>query len=215
MREDGGTPGFLQTIKTALAIKLKDAMGVENIHQRETEITHYVMDTLAKNEQVVMLEPNIRDRLAIVSFYVRGAHHNLIVRLLNDKFGVQTRGGCSCAGTYGHILLNVDQDTSSKITEQIDSGDFAEKPGWIRASFHPTTSDKEVAFVVNAINQVTENLAAWSKEYRFNPASGDYEHCNIDVEFPSLTGFNPLPDGVKTATVKPAESPSMLRKIFG
>ena len=69
--------------------------------------------------------------------------------------------------------------------------------------------------MVNAINQVTENLAAWSKEYRFNPASGDYEHCNIDVEFPSLTGFNPLPDGVKTATVKPAESPSMLRKIFG
>ena len=215
MREDGGTPGFLQCIKTALAIKLKDAMGVENIQQREAEITHYVMENLAKNEQVVMLEPTIRDRLAIVSFYVPGAHYNLVVRLLNDKFGVQTRGGCSCAGTYGHILLNVDQDTSSKITEQIDSGDFAEKPGWIRASFHPTTSDKEVAFVVDAIKQVTENLAVWSKEYRFNPASGDYEHCNLAVEFPSLASFEALPAAASFVTGKEKATQSILGKIFG
>ena len=215
MREDGGTPGFLQCIKTALAIKLKDAMGVENIQQREAEICHYVMENLAKNEQVVMLEPNIRDRLAIVSFYVPGAHYNLVVRLLNDKFGVQTRGGCSCAGTYGHILLNVDQDTSSKITEQIDLGDFAEKPGWIRASFHPTTSDKEVAFVVDAINQVTDNIATWSKEYRFNPASGDYEHAKLEVEFPSLASFDALPTAAPLVTGKEKGTQSILGKIFG
>ncbi|MBA6390203.1 aminotransferase class V-fold PLP-dependent enzyme [Colwellia sp. BRX10-3] len=215
MREDGGTPGFLQCIKTALAIKLKDAMGVENIQQREAEITRYVMVNLAKNEQVVMLEPNISERLAIVSFYVPGAHYNLVVRLLNDKFGVQTRGGCSCAGTYGHILLNVDQDTSSKITQQIDLGDFAEKPGWIRASFHPTTSDKEVAYVVDAINQVTENLAIWSKEYRFNPASGDYEHCKLDVEYPNLSNFKALPETAPMTIDKAGEKFSILRKIFG
>ncbi|MBA6223146.1 aminotransferase class V-fold PLP-dependent enzyme [Colwellia sp. MB02u-18] len=215
LREDGGTPGFLQCIKTALAIKLKDAMGVENIQQREAQISQYVMDNLAKNEHVVMLEPNIRQRLAIISFYVPGAHYNLVVRLLNDKFGVQTRGGCSCAGTYGHILLKVDQDTSSKITQQIDSGDFAEKPGWIRASFHPTTSDKEVAFVVEAINQVTEHIALWSKEYRFNPASGDYEHGKPEVDFPSLSDFNALPKTGSEVSNKVRESPSILRKIFG
>lgn len=215
MREDGGTPGFLQCIKTALAIKVKDAMGVDNIAKREAEITHYVMDNLAKNEHVVMLEPNIRDRLAIVSFYIPGAHYNLVVRLLNDKFGVQTRGGCSCAGTYGHILLNVDQDTSSKITQQIDLGDFAEKPGWIRASFHPTTSDQEVAFVVDAINKVTENIVEWSKAYRFNPAIGDYEHCKYDVEFPSLAKFNALGGSSLKAKVNSFEAPSMLRKFFG
>ena len=211
LREDGGTPGFLQCIKTALAIKLKDAMGVENIQQREAQISQYVMDNLAKNEHVVMLEPNIRQRLAIVSFYVLGAHYNLVVRLLNDKFGVQTRGGCSCAGTYGHILLKVDQDTSSKITQQIDSGDFAEKPGWIRASFHPTTSDKEVAFVVEAINQVTENIAVWSKEYRFNPASGDFEHGQPEVDFPSLSDFNALPETGSAVSNKVRETPSILR----
>ncbi|MBA6291761.1 aminotransferase class V-fold PLP-dependent enzyme [Colwellia sp. MB3u-70] len=215
LREDGGTPGFLQCIKTALAIKLKDAMGVENIQQREAQISQYVMDNLAKNVHVVMLEPNIRQRLAIVSFYVPGAHYNLVVRLLNDKFGVQTRGGCSCAGTYGHILLKVDQDTSSKITQQIDSGDLAEKPGWIRASFHPTTSDKEVAFVVEAINQVTENIALWSKEYRFNPASGDYEHGKPEVDFPSLSDFNALPETGSAVRNKVRETPSILRKIFG
>ena len=215
LREDGGTPGFLQCIKTALAIKLKDAMGVENIQQREAQISQYVMDNLAKNQHVVMLEPNIRQRLAIVSFYVPGAHYNLVVRLLNDKFGVQTRGGCSCAGTYGHILLKVDQDTSSKITQQIDSGDFAEKPGWIRASFHPTTSDKEVAFVVEAINQVTENLAAWSKEYRFNPASGDYEHGKPEVDYPNLSNFNALPETGSAVRNKVLETPSILSKRFG
>jgi selenocysteine lyase/cysteine desulfurase len=214
MREDGGTPGFLQCIKTALAIKLKDAMGVENIQQREAQITRYVMVNLAKNKQVVMLEPNISERLAIVSFYVPGAHYNLVVRLLNDKFGVQTRGGCSCAGTYGHILLNVDQGTSSKITQQIDLGDFAEKPGWIRASFHPTTSDKEVAYVVDAINQVTENLAIWSKEYRFNPAVGDYEHCNLDVEYPNLSHFKALPETELITIDKAGEKNSILRKFF-
>lgn len=215
MREDGGTPGFLQCIKTALAIKVKDAMGVENIAQREAEITQYVMENLARNELVVMLEPNIRERLAIVSFYIPGAHYNLVVRLLNDKFGVQTRGGCSCAGTYGHILLNVDQDTSSKITQQIDLGDYGEKPGWIRASFHPTTSDKEVAFVVEAINQVSQNLVEWSKAYRFNPATGDYEHCTLDVEFPNLSSFNALP--VKSVAIKEQlpERSSILHKIFG
>jgi selenocysteine lyase/cysteine desulfurase len=198
-----------------LAIKLKDAMGVENIRQLEAEITVYVMDALAQNEQVVMLEPTLRDRLAIVSFYIPGAHYNLVVRLLNDKFGVQTRGGCSCAGTYGHILLNVDQSTSSKITEQIDAGDYAEKPGWIRASFHPTTSDKEVAFVVDAIKKVTENLALWRKEYRFNPAIGDYEHSNFSVQFPTLSSFDALPEVSSVAVKKVGATPSILRKLFG
>ena len=168
------------------------------------------MDKLSENERVTMLEPNIRDRLAIVSFYIKDAHYNLVVRLLNDKFGIQTRGGCSCAGTYGHILLNVDEDTSSKITQQIDLGDFAGKPGWIRASFHPTMTDKEVAFVVNAINQVAENIELWSKEYRFDPACGDFSHANLNVTYPSLDNFSALND--KSVTVK---TPSFIKKMFG
>ena len=134
----------------------------------------------------------------------------------NDRFGVQTRGGCSCAGTYGHILLNVDQRTSSKITEQIDSGDFAEKPGWIRVSFHPTTSNDEVKFVVNAINQVTENLATWSEDYRFNPAIGDYEHKQLDIHYPNLAEFDPTQEFImRTDNMKKGDSNSILSRLFG
>jgi len=44
-------------------------------------------------------------------------HYNLVVRLLNDKFGIQTREGCPYAGTYGQILLNVNHDKSQEITK--------------------------------------------------------------------------------------------------
>jgi selenocysteine lyase/cysteine desulfurase len=211
MREDGGTPGFLQCIRTALAIKVKDAMGVDKIAAREQEITHYVMAELSKNKNIAMLEPHIKNRLAIVSFYVLGAHYNLVVRLLNDKFGIQTRGGCSCAGTYGHMLLNVDHETSQKITEQIDLGDLAQKPGWIRASFHPTTSDKDVKFIVDGINQVTENISDWSKEYRFNPATGDFEHQKHSVKYPSLEGFKPCSE---SDSKRNSVTESFLGKLF-
>ena len=194
VREDGGTPGFLQCIRSALAIKVKEAMGVKNIALREQELTHLVMGALSKNDKVVMLESTVTERLAIISFYVPGVHYNLIVRLLNDKFGIQTRGGCSCAGTYGHILLHVDHDTSNKITAQINDGDYAEKPGWVRASFHPTTTDEEANFVVKAINDITENIDNWSKDYRFNPATGDFEHINLHSEYPTLRDFSPLID---------------------
>lgn len=197
VREDGGTPGFLQCIRTALAIKVKEAMGVHNILAREKEITDLVMTGLSKNTHVEMLEPTIKDRLCIISFYIPNVHYNLVVRLLNDRFGIQTRGGCSCAGTYGHILLNVDHDTSQKITQQIDIGDFAEKPGWVRASFHPTTTNAEAQFVVDAINAITENIEQWAKDYRFNPATGDFEHNNLVIKYPRLNEFKVFPEATK------------------
>jgi selenocysteine lyase/cysteine desulfurase len=219
IREDGGTPGFLQCIRTALAIKVKEAMGTGNIAAREQELTEYVMGELSQNDQVNMLEPSITDRLAIVSFYITNVHYNLVVRLLNDKFGIQTRGGCSCAGTYGHILLNVDHDTSQQITQQIDEGDYCEKPGWIRASFHPTTTNEEAKVVVEAINTITENISEWSKEYRFNPATGDFEKQVISGDkqqsYIGISGFNPLHDSeIIVAPSSPIESESILKRLF-
>ena len=217
VREDGGTPGFLQCIRTALSIKVKDAMGVENITAREQEITDLVMSQLSKNNQVKMLEPTVTKRLAIISFYITNVHYNLVVRLLNDKFGIQTRGGCSCAGTYGHILLNVDHDTSMKITEQIDAGDYCEKPGWIRASFHPTMSDTEVQSVVDAINAVTANIEVWSKEYRFNPATGDFEKqatpTSKKINYVGLDGFDAMQNQLGTDQ-NPNEK-GFFKKVFG
>jgi selenocysteine lyase/cysteine desulfurase len=133
-REDGGTPGFLQVIKTALAIQLKEKMGIQNILDREHEIVAYVFEELGTIENIKILAKEHQDRLGVISFYIDDLHYNLGVKLLNDRFGIQTRGGCSCAGTYGHFLLHVDKETSSDLVCLITSGDLMRKPGWIRMS---------------------------------------------------------------------------------
>lgn len=175
-REDGGTPGFLQTIRTALSIRLKEKMGIENILKREHELLEIVFDKLKDVPNLKILAPNTQERLAVISFYIEDLHFNLGVKILNDRFGIQTRGGCSCAGTYGHYLLHVDQETSNRVTCEIDGGDLTHKPGWIRMSIHPTTTDAEVEFVCDSIKKLAENFSEWSKEYQYNSKSNEYVH---------------------------------------
>lgn len=177
-REDGGTPGFLQVIKTALAIQLKDKMGVENILKREHELVSYIFDALKQNPNVVLLAEETQDRLGVISFYIKDLHFNLGVKLLNDKFGIQTRGGCSCAGTYGHYLLHVDQETSNDLVCQITSGDLIKKPGWIRMSVHPTTTTEEIIFVCNSINDLANNYKDWIGEYEYDSKTNEFFHKN-------------------------------------
>ena len=177
-REDGGTPGFLQVIKTALAIQLKDKMGVDNILKREHEIVEYVFERLETIENINILAKNQKDRLGVISIYINDLHFNLGVKILNDKFGIQTRGGCSCAGTYGHYLLNVDKETSDDLVCSISSGDLIKKPGWIRMSIHPTTTNKEIKYVCDSIISLSENHENWSKDYNYNPKTNEFTHKN-------------------------------------
>lgn len=177
-REDGGTPGFLQVIKTALAIQLKEKMGIENILKREHEIVDYVFSSLGNIPNIKILAAQHQNRLGVISFYIDDLHFNLGVKLLNDKFGIQTRGGCSCAGTYGHYLLNVNEETSHNLVCQIDSGDLTLKPGWIRMSIHPTTTNEEIEFVCNSIKALAENHEAWSKDYNYDKNSNEFVHKN-------------------------------------
>ncbi len=100
--------------------------------------------------------------------------HGLIVKLLNDKFGIQTRGGCSCAGAYGHMLLDVDKKRSYEILGSIRSGDMSAKPGWIRLSIHPTMTNKEIHFIMDAIESTACNFGRWSREYTYDPATNEY-----------------------------------------
>ena len=107
IREDGGTPGVMQLVRAALAVQLKDAMGVDRIATREKKIVHEVFSRLGTSSRITLLASRHQERLPIISFYIAGLHYNLIVRMLNDRFGIQARGGCSCAGTYGHFLHKV------------------------------------------------------------------------------------------------------------
>ncbi|MDO6739011.1 aminotransferase class V-fold PLP-dependent enzyme [Wenyingzhuangia sp. 2_MG-2023] len=177
-REDGGTPGFLQVIKIALSIELKEQMGVQNILDREHELTTIVFEKLSEIDNLKLLAPNHEDRLGIFSFYIDNAHYNLIVKLLNDRFGIQTRGGCSCAGTYGHYLLHVDQLTSKAIEKKILEGCLMERPGWIRMSIHPTMTNAEINFICDAIKTVAEHYETWGEDYDYNTSKNEFIHIS-------------------------------------
>ncbi len=174
LREDGGTPAFLQTIKAALCIKLKEEMGISNIEERETELVKIAFNELQKISGLHILAENVTERLGVISFYIEKIHYNLIVKLLNDHFGIQVRGGCSCAGTYGHYLLHVTPNQSKHITEKINHGDLSEKPGWVRLSLHPTMTNGELYFIIDAIKQIKENIYDWEKDYKYIPSKNEF-----------------------------------------
>jgi selenocysteine lyase/cysteine desulfurase len=175
-REDGGTPPFLQTIKAALAIKLKEQMQPKFIQEREAQLLKILFAELDTIPHVHILASNLRDRLGVVSFYLDNMHYNLAVKLLNDRFGIQTRGGCSCAGTYGHYLLHVDPNRSQAITDKINNGDLSDKPGWVRVSIHPTMTEDEMHFIGNALRQIVANTDEWSKDYQYISSKNEFVH---------------------------------------
>ncbi len=178
-REDGGTPGFLQAIRTSLSLKLKEQMGTDNIQKREEELFKIAFTELGKINNLSILANNIKKRVGALSFYIKDVHYNLIVKLLNDRFGVQVRGGCACAGTYGHYLLNVTHAESKRITDLIDSGDLSKKPGWVRLSVHPTMTNDELYFICDAINKIGKNHEEWAKDYIHEEETNEFIHKNF------------------------------------
>jgi selenocysteine lyase/cysteine desulfurase len=175
-REDGGTPGFLQMIRAAMAIRLKEQMGTENVMVREEQLLERTFSGLEAISGLHILAPDIRHRLGAVSFYIDGLHYNLVVKLLSDRYGIQVRGGCACAGTYGHYLLDVTYDHSHRITEMINRGDLTEKPGWVRLSVHPTMTDAELETVIAALQEIRDNASEWSTDYIYNRRTNEFIH---------------------------------------
>lgn len=176
LREDGGTPGFLQAIRTALAIDLKNQMGTQNMLAREEELLDIAFRRLSEISGLRILADNIRHRLGVISFYIVDVHFNLVVKLLSDRFGIQVRGGCACAGTYGHYLLNVSHDDSRSITELINHGDLSRKPGWVRLSLHPVMTNEELEYIIDAIQQISLHHHDWVKDYVYNNRTNEFRH---------------------------------------
>ena len=177
-REDGGTPAFLQSIRASLAIKLKEEMSVEKILEHEKQLVKIAFEGLRKIPGLHILADNVEDRLGAISFYIDKIHYNLLVKILNDRYGVQVRGGCSCAGTYGHYLLHVTHKMSKHITNKINLGDLSEKPGWVRMSLHPILTNDEVRFILDAIKEIVKNIQNWQKDYVYHAHKNEYYHKN-------------------------------------
>ncbi|MDR8391460.1 aminotransferase class V-fold PLP-dependent enzyme [Aliifodinibius sp. S!AR15-10] len=191
VREDGGTPGFLQAIRAALAVRLKEKMTVEKMMAREEELISICFTEFTKIPEVHVLAEGVKHRLGVFSFYVENIHHNLMVKLLNDRYGIQVRGGCSCAGTYGHLLLHVSRKQSRQITNLIDHGDLSQKPGWVRLSLHPTMTNDELYYIMEAIEEVVRNAKSWAQDYRYSASVNEFYHRSEKTDPELAEWFEP------------------------
>ena len=179
-REEGGTPAIIESIRAGLVFQLKQAVGADWIRAREHELIVRAIDAWDAHPNIRTLGSRRARRLSIVSFIVRHGggylHHNFVVALLNDLFGIQSRGGCSCAGPYGHRLLNIDPSTSREFEKEVLLGCEGIKPGWVRVNFNYFISDAEFDFIVRAVELVAEEGWKLLPLYRFEPRSGRWWH---------------------------------------
>jgi selenocysteine lyase/cysteine desulfurase len=159
-----------------MCIELKEEIGTENMLARERELLPRVFAALRRIPGMNVMAGQHEERLGIVSFHVDGIHYNQIVRLLNDRYGIQVRGGCSCAGTYGHYLLHLDPELSRSIMATLDEGDQTLRPGWVRLSVHPTMTDDELDYILDAIAEVVANIEEWSSEYTYDLSRNEFMH---------------------------------------
>jgi selenocysteine lyase/cysteine desulfurase len=181
VRERAGTPAILQTLRAALAMELKERLGVQAIAARERELLTRILEHLRGCPDIELVAPmDPEHNLPIVSFNVRAEgsylHPRFVVRLLNDLFGIQARAGCSCAGPYGHRLLHISDEVSARYKEAILKGDLGLKPGWARVSFHFLMPDEEMEFICRAVRFVAEEGKRFLPLYRFDLHTGNWLH---------------------------------------
>lgn len=187
-REEGGTPDIVGAIRAGLIFQLKESVGVECIRALESSFVHRAIASWGQNPNLDILGSHESDRLSIVSFVVRHGdgmlHHNYVVALLNDLFGIQSRGGCSCAGPYGHRLLGIDLDQSHEFEREIDRGCEGIKPGWVRLSFNYFIDEATFQYLLDAVHLVADRGADLLPYYRFEPSTGLWNHRDGQAEPP-------------------------------
>jgi selenocysteine lyase/cysteine desulfurase len=201
VREEGGTPAIIEAVRAGLVFQLKQAVGAEVIRASEARLLRRAVSAWREEPAIELLGNLEAERLSIVSFVVRSPsgrylHHNYVVALLNDLFGVQARGGCSCAGPYGHRLLGIDIDRSHEFEREITGGCEGIKPGWVRVNFNYFLSDTVADYLVEAVRMVARDGWRLLGDYRFNTASGLWRHRDGLVEPPISLRAISYDDGV-------------------
>jgi selenocysteine lyase/cysteine desulfurase len=187
-REEGGTPAIVESIRAGLVFQLKQAVGTSTIAGLERSFIRRAVASWEANPNIELLGNLEAERLSIVSFVIRHhgryLHHNFVVALLNDLFGIQSRGGCSCAGPYGHRLLGIDIERSHSFEREIARGCEGIKPGWVRVNFNYFISEAVFEYLLEAVHLVADQGWRLLGDYRFDPASGRWRHRRGPVEPP-------------------------------
>jgi selenocysteine lyase/cysteine desulfurase len=203
-REEGGTPAIVESIRAGLVFQLKEAVGIDVIRSHEEHYLRQAVERWAEEPAIEILGNLAAERLSIISFVIRAPsgkylHHNYVVALLNDLFGIQSRGGCSCAGPYGHRLLGIDIDRSHEFEREITRGCEGIKPGWVRINFNYFVSRTVFDYVVDAVRLVARDGWRMLGAYRFDQATGIWVHRDGLVEPPlRLSQISYDADGVMT-----------------
>jgi hypothetical protein len=170
----------VESIRAGLVFGLKAAVGVDAIREREADFIGRALQRWGANADIEILGSHTAERLSIVSFVVRHdgryLHHNFVVALLNDLFGIQSRGGCSCAGPYGHRLLGIDLERSHAFEREIARGCEGIKPGWVRVNFNYFLSEPVFEFILEAVDLVAREGWRLLPLYEFDAASGLWWH---------------------------------------
>ncbi len=186
-REKAGTPPILQTIKTALVMDLKEKIGCDVIHERETRFSHQFFERLDKINGVELIGSIPQEkRVPIISFNIRHEdrflHPKFVTKLLNDLFGIQSRAGCSCAGPYGHYLLRIDEEESSQFRQQVSLGNNSIKPGWVRVNLHYSLEDKDIEYLLDAIEFIAGFGHLFLRRYKLDMQSGEWLYRGFTEE---------------------------------
>ncbi|NNJ65930.1 MAG: aminotransferase class V-fold PLP-dependent enzyme, partial [Xanthomonadales bacterium] len=192
-REKAGTPGVLQILKAGMAFQVKDHVGVEAIEARESELLRKTFDRWRDHTNIEILgNSDPERRVSIVSFNLKDPngkylHPKFVTTLLNDLFGIQSRAGCSCAGPYGHRLLDIGFEKSEQYRKWITKGFCGIKPGWCRISLHYAMDDIEVDFILDAIEFIADQGFRFLPLYDFDMHTGAWLHKSDSV---CLEGFS-------------------------
>ena len=175
-REEGGTPGIIESIRAGLVFQLQEAVGTDEIEDREATFIKRAIARLRDNPAIHILGNLDADRLAILSFQIRARekmlHYGFVVALLNDLFGIQARGGCSCAGPYAHALLGMDMSYSKLLEAQIVKGNRILRPGWVRLNFNYFLAEETFEYILCAIELIAKEGWRMLPYYDYNNASG-------------------------------------------
>ena len=188
-REEGGTPPIVQVIRAGLVFDVKEKIGTDRIEAVEKHFVRRAIDAWKNDPRIRILGDLDAPRIGILSLILDDGqlHHNLAVRLLNDLYGIQTRGGCMCAGTYGHDLLGIDQVRSEEIRCALDGGDVASKPGWVRCSFGPATSEGEFRVLLDAVPHIAREWRKYAKDYEMDLDTAEWHHPNDPKQLSSIS----------------------------
>lgn len=188
-REEGGTPAIIEAIRAGLVLQLKSAVGSDVIRAHENDFVRRALTTWGQHPAIEIMGNPKADRISIVSFTIHTPtgnylHHNAAVAMLNDLFGVQSRGGCSCAGPYGHRLLGINLEESHEFEREVTIGCEGIKPGWVRVNFNYFISETVFRYIVESVRLVAEYGWRLLPDYTFDPLTGLWRHRNGPIEPP-------------------------------